>query len=374
MKSSTTWVLGLGGTAALIAALLACSGDKKPPPDGGTSAACTVNAGEFPDPSCDPAIGGSAAGATCSGGGGTCAVDEAKCGATATCKPMASNAGKDVFDLRLRKLNVVAPASLATSFVQQTLLDKGIDLALPVCGEKGDGAFNWLLRIDKKAGTLETGGAPPLDPLTTGYCFYKGSVGGLPVGPVSAKLTFTGDKFDSEKIAALNVPIFVGGKIDNVIVLPIRGASIRAASLSDNNDCIGKYQSASTTEMCLPKDRNSCAIWLPAGSIGGHIRLEDADKVFVPDAQKTLCALLVPGSGDKCARDGSGKITGKGDYCSETDAPGGCQDSYWMAGTFAASAVKTHDGTGVPECQGTGTPDGGTDGAPGDAASDATTD
>jgi hypothetical protein len=371
MKISTKWALGLGGTAAIVATLFACSSEKKPVQDAGSSAACTVTPGGFPDPTCDPAIGGSATGATCAGGGGTCPVDEAKCGSTATCKPMASNAGKDVFDLRLRKLNVVAPSTLATSFVQQTLLDKGIDLALPACGEKGDGAFNWLLHVDKKAGTLETGGAPPLDPLTTGYCFYQGNVGGLPVAPVNAKITFNGDTFDSEKIPSLNVPIFVGGKIDNIIVLPIRGASIRGAALSAGNDCIGKYQGSATTEMCLPKDRNSCAVWVPGGSIGGHILLEDADKVFVPDAQKTLCALLVLGTpGDKCVRDAGGKIAAKGDYCSTTDSPGGCQDSFWMAGTFAASAVKTNDGTGIAQCQKGTVMDGGTDAAPGDASAD----
>ena len=53
-----------------------------------------------------------------------------------------------------------------------------------------------------------------------------------------------------------------------------------------------------------------------------------------------------------CATDSMGNIVAKGDFCSTTDAPGGCQDSYWLAATFAASAAKITTGSDVPTCNG----------------------
>jgi hypothetical protein len=66
-----------------------------------------------------------------------------------------------------------------------------------------------------------------------------------------------------------------------------------------------------------------------------------------------------------------GNITAKGDYCSTSNMPGDCQDSFWLAATFAAAAVNINDGSTVPTCQGI-TDGGGTDGGTdaGDASSD----
>jgi hypothetical protein len=62
-----------------------------------------------------------------------------------------------------------------------------------------------------------------------------------------------------------------------------------------------------------------------------------------------------------CLKDASGKVTATGDFCSTTDAPGGCADCYWLASTFAASAAKINDGTADPACNGSIKGDAGTD-------------
>src|SRR5262249_37300442 len=99
-----------------------------------------------------------------------------------------------------------------------------------------------------------------------------------------------------------------------------------------------------------------------AGSIGGYITVEQADKVNVPAVGESLCVLLTGltrDSNGKCPRDQSGNVAyqqGIGhmpDYCSTTNSPGGCADSFWLSATFAASAVTIDDAPSVPECQGT---------------------
>ena len=62
------------------------------------------------------------------------------------------------------------------------------------------------------------------------------------------------------------------------------------------------------------------------------------------------------------------------DGAPQTKTAGGCNDSVWLAATFAASAAKIFDGKGkVDGCSGASTGDAGTDAAP-DGAADAATD
>jgi hypothetical protein len=70
---------------------------------------------------------------------------------------------------------------------------------------------------------------------------------------------------------------------------------------------------------------------------------------------ESLCVLLTGSTADqktmKCQRT-VGKINYPGDYCSTSNTPGDCRDSFWLAATFAASAAKINDGANVPQCQG----------------------
>ncbi len=359
MKRSMAFGAGLTvAIGGLVWAIGACS-DNKIKNDGGSGdsgfVSCHENMlmpGTFPDPSCDPGSIDS----SCVGGMGKCTIDQ-KCGSQDTCLPLSSNAGKMVLDFRMRKLNVVAPTSLAG--LQKIVIDKGV--LLNTCGEKADGTFSWLLRVDKTASTLLTGGAPPAADPFSAYCFYRQKVNGLDIKPLTSKITFNGNTFaTTDGLQQLNIPIFVLGNPVPVI-LPVRGAKINAATI-DGDNCIGKFQKDALDVSCIEYDPATCPRWKPNGSLGGYITLEDADKVDVRETNKTLCAQLTGDmSGPKidigggfiishCGRDAGMKLIAKGDYCEATKTAGGCQDSFWLAATFAASAAKIDDPSTNPLC------------------------
>lgn len=378
-------LLGMGVVAAAGATwIVACSSDNKTKDDGGTSGDggwCypgfpeKLTPGTFPDPNCDPSVMTNGAGIQCTAGAGKCALDP-KCGSPDTCLPLSSNAGKSVLDFRMRKLAVVAPNALKG--LQRIVIDKGV-LLHNVCGEDQDGTFSWLLRVDKTASTLMTGGAPPGDPFGS-YCFYRNTINGLDIQPVTVKVTFKGKSFSSETIAALNIPIFI---LNNPVpvILPVKGAKLSAATI-DPDDCIGKFNKDALDSKCSEIDFSSCPRWAPGGALAGYITLDDADKVDVRETNKTLCAQLTGDSSGPmvtiagnvqiahCGHIGNDlnqPVTAKGDYCSKTSQAGDCADSFWLAATFAASAAKIEEPSPQPLCS-FGPTDGGT--GSGDAATD----
>jgi len=379
-------LLGSAAAAASLAVIAACGLDPPPkntapiapPPTG-----CVAEAGTVPTPNCDNSSN------QCTGGG--CAIDEAKCGPTSTCLPIGDNKGKTTLDFRMRRLNIATPPTLSQAIIQKSIVTKGIDLK-GVCGDDGDGGFNWLLRIDKTAGTLTTGGAPPSsDPLGTGYCFYNHTVpSGITVAPTTAKVTFNaaGDTFDTEPADKLNMATFLNGDPSTLIVLPLTKPRFTATTITEDGNCIGAFNASALDDTCT-EDPSSCPKWKTAGIISGYFTLEDADKVPVDILKASLCILLtkappVPGPDGygHCPRDAQGKISlppsNQGDFCSTTNTPHGCGDSFWFAATFAAAAVKISNTPLVPECQSGVSPpppppDGGSDAAtdaPADAGGD----
>lgn len=361
-------VSSVGTVSAVAAIVVACLPDPERPPTGGGPVGAIPcdggGPGNFPPANCDPTPN-----ACPSAMDPTCTIDP-KCGSTKTCLPMADNSKSSTLDLRIRRLYATAPAKLTD--LQKIIIDKGINLPSKLgCGEAGDGAFNWLVRIDKTSKTLTTGGAPPSsDPFGLGYCFYKSTVKGVgAVGPSSAKLNFKSDTLvESDPIDRLNVPIFVGGDVNNVVVLPITKAVVKDVALSTDGNCIGSFNAPALGPSCVDTDPDQCSRWHTGGTIGGYITLEDADHVNVDLLNETLCILLAgvspkPQDG-KCPRDGAGKIQAKGDYCSTSGKAGDCADSFWLSATFAAAAVKINDGSTVAACQGGG----GSDAGPGDAS------
>jgi hypothetical protein len=336
--------------------------DKNTASNTGPAGACTATPGTFPAPNCDNATESG-----CTGGG--CAI-QAECGSPSTCLPLSDNSSKSVLDFRMRRLNVAAPAALAEAFVQNTVVTANIDLAgtpsAPVCGDEGAGAFNWLLQIDKTGNTLKTGGAiPPSNPFTDGYCFYNHitPTGNINVTPSTVPITFdsTGNTFDSQPIPKLEVPIFLNGDKNSVIVLPLTNVIMKGITLSDSNNCIGSFNIAALDNTCAEIDDSQCSKWKTAGALGGYITLAEADNVSIDVLNESLCVLVTQttkGPDSKCQPDA---LT-KGDYCSTTNSATGCTDSVWLAATFAASAALINDGSTTPECQGGGgTTDAGTD-------------
>jgi hypothetical protein len=288
---------------------------------------CSPTAGQLPSPDCNDEP--------------QCTTQP--CTATSPCLALTDNTGKTVVDLRMRKLHVATPPKLAVAFVQQQLVDLGVNLT-EAC-EGGDGGFSVLLRLDTAAKTLTAGGSPP-ETGSAPYCFVNTTNNGFNVVPVTSAATQASDgswqasTFD----APLDIPIFAQGERDQLVTLPLRNASIQSMQLSTDGNCVGSYSPVA-----------DCKRWTPAATLSGYITLEDADRVPIPQLQdSSLCVLLTDQVTANCARDASGKITATGDYCSTTNSPATatCADSFWLAATFAASAAPIGDGAGDSFCQG----------------------
>jgi hypothetical protein len=341
---------------------------------------CCAGPGQSPRPNCDDGNEHQCASST------ACKIDTDPfdggpngCGSTAktSCEPLATNpASGGVQNFRMRRLIIVAPAKLANPTVQNVVINSGVDMKEPQCGETQSGEFSWLLSFDRDAGTLTTGGAPPCDlpscdPYTQGYCFMNQELTqpngqSIQIAPVTVKTVTADGTLQTAPIPELNIPIFFQGSI---ITLPIMGGSVQGVSITDNGNCIGTVNIDALGADCTD-DYQSCSKWLTAGALTGFITLDAANQVQVQTLGVTLCSLLTgdtdgpaqtsPGGPIKsCAVNAAGLVTAKGNYCSKGDAgvpvPGQCEDSYWLAATFAASAVTINDGTGTAYCQGGGT-------------------
>jgi hypothetical protein len=355
----------LSGLAAIF---FACEDDphKRTSPDQALASggACDAPPGQLPAPNCDNSD------KDCKPEPG-CTIDEARCGSKATCLPMADNTGKDVLDFRIRRLNIATPATLASDFIQNTIVTHNIDLDDKACGEIGVGLFTWLLRFDTKQNTLTTGGAPPSsDPLGKGYCFAKFQLGSNQVEPITSATVTEDGKIHTTDDRNVRIPIFLSDSLASVVLLPISNVQLRDVTITADNNCIGQFNESALQSNCYD-DRQVCLKWITAGSLGGYITLEDADTVKIREiGYKSLCSFLAGATELACPRDENGKIEYQGDYCSTDRTPGSCADSVWLAGTFAASAVKIYDGQGVDEaCSGAVAPvDAGSDAQPSDAA------
>jgi hypothetical protein len=367
----------LGGAVTAIATFVACGKDTPyvPGPYGtahGQSASCSPDAGTLPGPSCD----GTNNPTGCDGIVPGCSITPAaQCGDKTTCLPMADNSGKTTIDLRFRRLNVFAPATLAQPFVEKAIVDKGVNLQQ--CGEGGDGSFNWLARIDTTAKTLRTGGAPPTaDPFGVGFCFADTVSGSLHIQSITSPYQTAADGTleTPSPIPKLYVPIWLHGDRNTLVILPLTQVIISGVKISTDNNCIGNFNYNHVNNDCSDL-RTDCARWTPAGALGGYITLVEADAIPLTDlGGKSLCVVLTGLTSDTdplhCPNSG-GKITAQGDYCSSPAGPGGCQDSYWLAATFAASAVHINNGAADDLCKGGAIQmDAGND-APADSPSDA---
>lgn len=362
---------GAAAAGVLGLVVFACADDphRRTTPEqanAGSGGTCATKPGELPPPSCDDSDN------DCQAQPG-CTIDEAHCGSKSTCLPIGENKGKSVLDFRIRRLNIVTPPTLASDFIQNTIVGLNIDLDDKSCGELGKGLFTWILRVDKTQNRLLTGGAPPShDPFGTGWCFAQFQVGTNKVAPIDVPIQFDGDTFKTLEPKDIKIPIFLGDDIASVVLLPISEARIENVTIGSDGDCIGSFNPDALDPQCYD-DRKTCLKWRGGGSLGGYITLEDADTVKIRELNyKSLCSFLSGEQTLTCGRDASGKILYQGDYCAKDHTAGGCADSVWLAATFTASAAKIFDGSGtVPACSGesTGT-DAGTD-APADAPSDA---
>ncbi len=366
-------LVGLG--TAFVSSLSSCQDDPHLRNDGASlsGGACQAKPGELPAPDCDNSSN------DCALEQG-CALDEGACGSASTCMPLADQKASKTKDLRIRRLNIAAPDALAQEFIQRTVVTLNIDLDAKKCGEVGKGLFSWILRVDREKNELTTGGAPPpKDAFGQGFCFANYDANGIGIEPAKFPIAFEGNTFKTIEKRKLNVPVFLSDDLASSIVLPLTDVIVSGVTLSDDGNCVGSFKKEGLRADCT-EDTSSCPKWRTAGALGGYMTLEEADAVIIRDLQRSLCVVLskgAPGPGGKCTRAPDGSIAFKGDYCSKTKTAGDCQDSVWLAATFAASGTKIFDGAGVPGCSGASTRDGGTDAkppvdaAPGDASLDA---
>jgi hypothetical protein len=323
-------------------------------------AACTTAPGQTPSPTCFGKT------LTCSPSpSGACSIDNATCGEK-SCLPMTDNkATAPTYNFRMEQLSITAPPALASPLIAGLVVNPGVTLDDPSgkCGygpvSDPIGAFSWLLSVDKTTSSVTTGGgSPTLDPYKTGYCFVKGNFGdaGTAVAPLPDPVTFTGNTFSSKAPSkeTLNVPIFLGKLSTELlapVILPIRGSQFSKVGISPDGNCIGDLNpewAAAAGSKCsqtsLGSATEGCPKWFTNGSLAGYITLADANKVPVSTVGGTLCGILVTsvGAGHTCAA----SDLNMGDYCS---TGGSCNDSVWLAATFAANAVKIYDSK-TPPC------------------------
>jgi len=275
------------------------------------------------------------------------------------CIAFADNASKDKFALRISHLSISTPTALTDPTVS-ALLAKGIFLNYPQCtaatGDAiftGDGTFSWILEFDKVGGQLKTGGARLETDPTAGYCFVNETVAGFPVSPLEVAVPIGADgAFETATTKAVTVPIYTDPTdASKVIILPLRGVRIFDGKVSADNNCIGTYNAANLDPNNLCKEEpGAVPLFVDGAALEGHITLEEADSVLIPElSNKTLCWLLATGTHKdmatgKCTRDGTNKITMPGDWCTgatpdDPGVPGGCGDSVKLGATFAASGA-----------------------------------
>lgn len=242
---------------------------------------------------------------------------------------MADNAGP-VKSFRVSFLQLAAPA---LAIINRSLLAGVVPPNAARCYAEtqgpagpGNGLLNWLVEIDTTHGTLKTGGAPlSADPYADGYCFIDATLpSGVHVAPLTAPIVLHGDTFSmAPQMGVLNLPVFEREDSTAAVILPIRALRFENVTLSPDGRCIGDvnpkwFRAAGGGPMGCQDDNASCPKWFTNGSLAGYVLVSDT------------CVPAEP--------------CGPGDYCSTTQSPGGCVDSYWVSGTFAASAVGIHVG------------------------------
>jgi len=279
-------------------ALSGCSDDPHLRTSVATTDPCAVTPGQMPRADCGAA---DVASTNASTSAASCELSPS-CGDVRTCMPLARNQGKTAMDFRLRQLSVVAPQAFREGPVQTALVQNRVDLDRRQCGEDGTGLWNWLLRVDREAGTLTTGGAPPADPIAQGYCFAKfATPRGLTVDSARAPITWNGTAFSTTTPMDMRLPVFHTSDASNASVLLIHDARFADVSLS-TEDCIGSFNARALDATCTAQNGNK---WSSGGALAGYMTLEEADDIVLPDlSEESLCVVLL-GAGardDACGK------------------------------------------------------------------------
>ncbi|MEZ4313493.1 MAG: hypothetical protein R3F14_36180 [Polyangiaceae bacterium] len=280
------------------------------------------------------------------GGGGSCAPMCAEVeNVPSECIALVDNKGLPKFGLRMAQIAFQKPTAL-TNPLLSGILDSGATMNLPDCNLNGNGNFSWLMEIDT-AGAIKTGGGKPVVSPTDGYCFVAQSLSGTAVAPLeSTDLTIDGAGLMNMPTGGdVVIPIFLDAAASSYVLMPLKQLRILNAQLSEDQNCVGHYNADTLSPDNGCKPGGGVTRFTNGGAFDGHVTLEDADAVIVAALNQSLCVLLTgdPGNGQtpkKCSRDANGNLIAKGDWCSETNMAGGCQDALQVTGSFAASGVQ----------------------------------
>jgi hypothetical protein len=366
--------IALGAMCVLLSAhgCSSSSSTNNPPADSGTTTdtgSGSEAGGVITDPDCPGTVDPLNPPAECGPNGipvcdkGT-TTDVSTCGTIGTCLAETAQSG-GVSNLRMGVIRLYAPQVLLS--VATIAVNPAVQ---PAC-MGGNETFNWIMKIDTKANTIQTGGAKYATDHVT-YSFLDGqsvtsdqisaacqssstSSKTYPVnfdaGPAGTKvdlssmkanLKLTNGKYASDTVPLLNVPIYPDTKPTTFpIILPLSNAQMKDVIVSPDGNCIGSFL-----------DPYSCdgdtGGWKPSGALSGQMKIADADHVPVTALGcKSLCSLLI---GDKASvtSDKDGKLhcpvnpdgtydQKYGDSCS---TPGGtCKDSITLTAVFAAYGI-----------------------------------
>jgi hypothetical protein len=247
----------------------------------------------------------------------------------------------DVSMMRISRQLTVAPASLVA--ITKLAVNPNVN---PKCFDDGRDAFNWLLRIDKKAGTLRTGGARPSTDAKT-YKFLDEDVDGTQLGmvcpgfvgaplslrPKTTPFQLVNGMYVSGVIDKLNIPIYIE---PTPIVLPLTNVRFTEVQLWSDGSCIGHWE---PDYWCDEKSLG----WTTAGMVEGMILVADADKVPVKSIGcQSLCSLLVNDATKTnpdtktCKKNPDGTYPELGDACIGGT---GCKNAWHLRSAFAAYGV-----------------------------------
>jgi hypothetical protein len=331
--SNVVLVLALGGFTAISTAV-GCGGDDTTSngSGGGSSGSSSSNSGSSSSGTaalpCEPL-------ASCST-------------VTSECVALEDNKGDDSFALRMAQLEVSKPPSLAPTTIVGGIVAKGVQMDREACNLAGGGTFNLLLQFTKATNKLKVGGAKPVTDPSAGYAFLTETVGTTNVAPVEIDVTIdAAGKFTPAAGADIILPIYLAATDPTpAVLLPIHKALI-SGTLSDSNNCIGKFDVASLDPM---KTCQSNVPFIGGADLDGFITLKEADAVIVTALNQSLCVILTGdplkyGDGGKpnlCKQTTPGTFDFKGDWCEATNAAADatCADSVKLQGKLAASAVK----------------------------------
>lgn len=301
--------------------------DTKPPPGG-----CGLTDPLDPPIGCTPMEGGAVPCST--------TTKVASCPMDNACMATVKQSGP-LLDHRIGRLRLWAPDALLS--LTSIAFDPNINAR---CVNGGAESFNWLLQINRTAGTLKTGSAKPSadgakftflnesysgTPAATFCPGFVGPTAPLDLRPVTVSFATIGAGIETPLLPSLNIAIYDSAGIG--IVLPLREARFRVASLTDTT-CFGSWNKS---YWC---DGDSLG-WTTGGSVVAKITAEEADRVPIRSAScQSLCAILVNDAtktdGKTCKRGPDGKVPEIGTHCVGGTS---CKNAFLFSATFGSYGI-----------------------------------